>query len=188
MMGTLTPQLQTVKYLMYLLINKFFQICLFRAEPQDLPASTFLMVASLIMYGLIGLLVELNRTPFSLAIAMVAIDLIVLGGLSWIILWVRQLNQRFPQTLTALAGCGALLTLFAWPMLLVQGNATDNIGNSFIIILMWLWFFWQILVYSHIISRALSTSLFVSTGLILVYVYISYSVAQTLFFQPAAGT
>lgn len=170
---------------MYLLLQRFFQICLFQSSPRDLPASSFLTIATLIGYSITGLLVELARTPLSTSIAMVGVDLLILSGLSWVILWVRQLTHRYQQTLTALAGCGAILTLFAWPIIFLQDSTSAN--NSFVIILMWLWFFWQTLVFSHIISRALSTSLFIGTGLILIYVFVSYSVAQTLFFQPAAG-
>jgi len=167
---------------MYLLINQFFKICLFRSSPQDLPTSRFLATAALAVYSVLGLLIELSRTPLLKAVMMMTVELIVLAGMSWIILWARQLDHRYLQTLTALAGCGALLTLFAWPMLLLQETSGDE-PNIFILIIMWLWFFWLILVYSHIISRALSTSLFIGTGLTLIYIFISESVARTLFFQ-----
>jgi hypothetical protein len=168
---------------MFLLIHRFFLICLFRASPQDLPASSFLLLLSLAAYALIGFLMALNKSDAIQALAMVGVDLVLLAGLTWAILWVRLLGKRYPQTLTALAGCGAMLALFAWPLLLWQQYSDNSTLASFVAVLMWLWFFWQILVFSHIISQALSTSLYIGTGLALVYMFISYSVAQSLFFR-----
>ena len=168
---------------MPLLIHRFFLICLLRASPKDLPASYFLMILSLMAYGLIGLFMALNKASMPQAMAMVAVDIVLLAGLTWLILWIRLLANRYLQTLTALAGCGAMLALFAWPLLLWQQYSGSSTIEAFVTLLMWLWFFWQILVFSHIISRALSTPLFVATGLALVYMFISYSVAQSLFYR-----
>lgn len=168
---------------MPLLINRFFLICLFRASPKDLPASSFLMALTLLVYGLIGLFMAMNRSSVLQATAMVGVDIVLLAGLTWLVLWVRLLGSRYLQTLTALAGCGAMQALIAWPLLLWQQYSGNNAIETFVALLMWLWFFWQILVFSHIISQALSTSLFVATGLALVYMFISYSVAQSLFFR-----
>ena len=168
---------------MSLLIQRFFLICLFRASPKDLPTSSFLMIMSLMAYGLIGLFMAMNKSSVIQAMAMVGVDIVLLAGLTWLVLWVRLLGNRYMQTLTALAGCGAMLALFAWPLLLWQQYSGSNAIESIMALVMWIWFFWQILVFSHIISQALSTSLFVATGLALVYMFISYSVAQSLFFR-----
>jgi hypothetical protein len=168
---------------MPLLIHRFFLICLFRASPKDLPTSAFLMGLSLFAYGLVGFFMAMNKSTAGQAMAMVTVDIVLLAGLTWIVLWVRLLGKRYLQTLTALAGCGALLALLAWPLLLWQQYSGNSAIETFVALVMWIWFFWQILVFSHIISQALSTSLFIATGLALVYMFISYSVAQSLFFR-----
>jgi len=141
------------------------------------------MVMSLVAYGLIGLFMAMNRSSALQALAMVVVDIILLAGLTWLVLWVRLLANRYVQTMTALAGCGAILALLAWPLLLWQQYSGSSVIETFVALVMWLWFFWQIMVFSHIISRALSTSLFIAAGLALIYMFISYSVAQTLFFR-----
>jgi len=168
---------------MFLLINRFFLICLFRAWPKDLPTSAFLLLLSLTAYGLVGFFLALNKSSALQALAMIGVDILLLAGLTWLVLWVRVLGKRYLQTLTALAGCGAILALFAWPLLLWQQYSGNSVVETFVALLMWLWFFWQILVFSHIIRDAVSTSLFIAIGLALVYMFISYSVAQTLFFR-----
>lgn len=168
---------------MLLLVKRFFMICLFRASPGDLPSSVFLLVLSLVAYGLIGFLMAMNKSTALQALAMVSVDIVVLAGLTWLVLWVRLLANRYRQTLTALAGCGAILALLVWPLLLWQQYSGNSAIESLVALIMWLWFFWQIMVFSHIISQALSTPLFIATGLALVYMFISYSVAQSLFFR-----
>lgn len=114
---------------------------------------------------------------------MVSVDLALLIGLCWILLFIRKLPHRYTQTLTALAGCSAILALCAWPLLLWQQSSGSEGVVVLAALLMWLWFFWQIMVFSHIISQVLSTPLFVGTTLALVYMYFSYSIAQALFYQ-----
>ena len=168
---------------MRLLIKRFFAICLLRASPQELPSSLFLLSLSLLAYALVELLLALNKTPWLEALAMVAVDTILLATMSWLLLWIRTLTSRYVQTLTALAGCGALLTLCAWPLLLWQQDSASDTAVMLIALLMWLWFFWQIMVFSHIISQSVSSPFFIGSLLALLYIYISFSVAQTLFYQ-----
>ena len=170
---------------MYLLIKRFISICLFRATPQDLPTSTFLMLLLLLIYAFTGLLLAMNQATLLKAAAMVGVDIMLLAGLCWVLLWARALTHRYTQTLTALAGCSAILALCAWPLLLWQQYSGNDPSIMLISYLMWAWFFWQIMVFSHIISQALSSSLLTGMTLAVIYLFISYSVAQTLFYQEA---
>ena len=170
---------------MNLLIRRFFAICLFRAAPQDLPSSFFLLLLALLAYALVGLLLALNQATILKSLAMVSVDILLLAGLSWLLLWTRVLSQRYTQTLTALAGCSAILAFCAWPLLLWQQSSVNDSGNNLVALLMWAWFFWQIMVFSHIISQALESRLLVGMTLAIAYMYISFSVAQTLFYQDA---
>jgi|GEM_PF-325701 len=170
---------------MYLLIKRFFSICLLRASPQDLPSSSFLLLLALLLNGLVGILLAINQTTFFNAVAMSIVDVILLSGLCWLLLWARVLTLRYTQTLTALAGCSAMLALCAWPLLLWQQYGGNEAGIKLIALLMWLWFFWQIMVFSHIISQALSSPFFIGMLLTITYMFISYRVAQTLFYQES---
>jgi hypothetical protein len=170
---------------MYLLFKFFFRIILLRATPQELPSSTFLMSATLLAYALVELLLALNKTPPLEALAMVSVDVILLASLCWILLSLRGLAPRYVQTLTALSGCGAMLALCAWPLLLWQQASGSDTTIMLVALLMWAWFFWQIIVFSHIISQALSSPMIIGSALALLYMYISFSVAQMLFYQEA---
>jgi hypothetical protein len=139
----------------------------------------------LLAYALVGLLLAINQATLFKALAMVSVDVLLLASLSWLILWTRVLTHRYTQTLTALAGCSAILAFCAWPLLLWQQTSGNDTSTMLIALLMWAWFFWQIMVFSHIYSQALESPLSIGIALAIAYMYISYSVAQTLFYQEA---
>lgn len=174
---------------MHLLFKRFFSICLLRAAPQDLPASRFLLVLALLSYSLVKILLVINHATFISAVAMSVVDVILLSGFCWSLLWVRLLSLRYTQTLTALAGCSAIVALCAWPLLLWQQYYDDDTGIRFVslivALIISLWFLWKIIVFSHIISQALSSPLFIGVLLTIIYIYISFSVSQALFYQEA---
>lgn len=167
------------------LLNRFFALCLFQASPQDLPRSPFLLSMSLLVYALIGLIMALNQAHLLKALAMVGIEVGLMSGLCWLLLWIRQIPYRYTQTLTAMAGCSALLALLALPILLWQQSASSDDVIVLAALLMWLLLLWQIMMFSHIIRHALSTSFLAGTTLVLIYMYITNSFAQALFYQDA---
>lgn len=172
---------------MQLLFKRFFSICLLRAAPQDLPASTFLLVLALLAYGLVKILVAMNHATFFTAVGMSLVDVILLSVFCWSLLWVRVLSPRYTQTLTALAGCSAIMALCAWPLLLWQqyydNETTVKLISVIVALIISLWFLWKVIVFSHIISQALSAPLFIGMLLTIIYIYISFSVSQSLFYQ-----
>lgn len=168
---------------MPLLIQRFFSICQFQSGPQDLPPSKFLLLMSLLAYALMGLILALNKASLGEALAMVAVDVALLASLSWGLLWTKALSSRYTQTLTALAGCGALLAACAWPLLLWQQQSNNDANTLLVSFLLWLWFLWLIMVFSNIISQALSSKLLMGSLWTVLYIFISDSIAQILFFQ-----
>lgn len=168
------------------LLNRFIQICLLKSGPQDLPTSPFLLALSILAYGLAGLLLSLNQSDLKTAILMVLVDIILLGLLSYLLLTINTKTERYFQTLTALAGSSALLALTAWPLVLWQQQASNNSESSgmllLVSLLLWGWFFWNLFVFSHIIRQAISTRMPVGVGLAVLYMYISFTISQVLFY------
>src|SRR3989344_4139449 len=89
----------------------FLGICLLRANPQDLPTSNRLMLAALIAYGLADVIGVLDMLSLGSAALAAAVDTLLLIVATHLALRWRHAENRFPQTLSALAGCGALLSL-----------------------------------------------------------------------------
>jgi len=172
------------------LIRRFFDICLFRAAPQDLPGSTFLMSIMIVAYIFSGLLVISGVQPWPTAIKLVTIDTLLLAGLLYLLLWGMGLGNRFCQTYTAILGAGVILQLASWPILAWQGhNITQpEISNSLLIssLLLWTWLLWNVLVIGHILKHALSSKLPYGIFLAMFYLFLSFNISRIL--VPGSGS
>ncbi len=160
---------------MYRLLKTFVDICLLERGPQDLPASPFLLGATLSAYGTILVVlasVTLGKS-FPVALAHAALDILVLLVLLQLLLRLRDLRQRFVQTAIALSGTSALMTLVAAPvqhwLLRAQKNHVDgSIPFLFLLLLI----AWSLVVDGHILRNALSVPLRVGILLALAYFFL----------------
>jgi len=162
-----------------MLLKIFTDICLLRANPQDLPTSRFLMFAALIAYGLADVIGILDTLPMETAMLAAAVDTLLLIAVTQLALRFRNAANRLPQTLSALAGCGALLSMMAWASAsLTQAWLPPG----------WVWgpfLLWYIFVYGHVLRHALSLTLPVAVAVSLLYIILSMGVTG-LFVNPAS--
>lgn len=167
---------------MLVLLNLFFNICRLRANPQDIPSSTFLMVLALLSYGLFSLLISIIEIPIGNAILSSSVDTLLLMGLAIVSLWIRNLPERKTQTITALAGTGTLLQLVAWPILFWLSQDNDTLSEfSLLRWILLILVFWNVVVIAHILRHALSVTYTIGAGIALLYVYLSIRIADILF-------
>ena len=164
---------------MYLILKKFLDICLFRAAPQDLPYSTFLLLLSLGGYFIVGIILSLFEWTLLKSIAIVLMDLVLLAGLSYLILWIRLSTDRYVQTLTALAGSGIILELAGLPVYALK-YVVDS-GAIVVAAIFWIWVFWNLAVFGHVMRYALSTTMWTGAMMSLLYFFISFSMFNTFF-------
>ncbi len=140
------------------LFGHFFRICRLQSGPQDLPAAPLLRNVSLLLYLLLSLVTSGLNMPMNQALVAATIDLALLIALTTVILMLRGLGTRITQTLTALAGCSVILSLFSIPMLIWLHAARDSNGDAGIPSLMMLALvIWNLLIIAHIFRHALST-------------------------------
>lgn len=168
------------------LFMMFFDICRLRMAPQDLPTSRQLLIYSLAVYAVLALMLSwIQMTPGKALIAAV-FDTLLMGLLSYVLLWARLMPQRWPQTCTALAGSGVILQVIALPITLWQKQFGPDdslvlIPSLLILVLL----FWNLVVVGHILRHALSTNLGMGAVLATVYMYVSLGVMKVLFFSAA---
>jgi hypothetical protein len=149
-------------------------ICLLRANPQDLPMSNRLMLAALIAYGLADVIGVLDMLSLGSAALAAAVDTLLLIAATHLALRWRNAENRFPQTLSALAGCGALLSLLAWA---AAGLTREWLPPP------WVWvpfLLWYILVFGHVLRNALSLALPASVAMSLLYIILTMGVTGLL--------
>lgn len=162
-------------------LKLLISICLLRASPQDLPTSRAGMLAALLAYAAAGVLGVLDVLTLENAFLAAAVDTLLLAAVTHLVLQWRRLENRLTQTLTALAGCGALLSLLAWG---AAGLAREAFQPE------WVWaafLVWYTLVFGHILRHALSITLAVGVAASLFYLIFSIGVTG-LFMNPVAAT
>jgi hypothetical protein len=164
------------------LIRAWFEICLLRRAPQDLPASSYLLGVSLCCYGLVSVLVSSQSYTLSMALLLTLVDLGLLVMFAWSLLYLQNKIARLNQTLSALAGTGSLMGLIALPLLLTL--APDAGADTVPASLQSLWLLlllWNLVIMAHIIRHALSSSFAIGFGISLLYALLNMQVIVTLF-------
>lgn len=156
------------------LILRLIDICLFRAGPEDLPASNNLLKLSLMAYLAIGIAINLLDTDWMLSLAVSITDVLTLIAFTWILLKAYQHLPRIQQTLTALTGCSVLLGIVVMPLLhsFYQYDEASNAASVLLLLLMVI-MLWSLMVTAHILRRALECSVPISIGWTIFYVILS---------------
>jgi hypothetical protein len=137
-----------------LFIKTLFDIALLRKGPQHIPRSGILLLLAALLWivAVLAALVLIDRFDerdvvlefFSVLIAVVCYSAIVIGA--------RQ-GPRLTQTITAILGCGALLTVT-----LVAGYALLQpfIGAALMTLVAFLILLWSLSIKGHIIASAIN--------------------------------
>ena len=137
------------------LLSRLLAILLLRMGPQDLPPGRSPLLTSLSLYIVVAAIsLNTGRTlenPTLVLLLAAGLPLL----LTWIVLKLRQRLARWEQTLSALYGTSALLSLASLPLNLQAGPepAAPLVLFSLLV------FLWSFIVDAHIWRHALDTSL-----------------------------
>lgn len=161
------------------LIKLFFDICLYRKGPQDLPVSSLLLGLSLLAYLIVGMVLLGLETTWTDAAIQALVEAGMLLGFVFITLQIAGLTSRFLQTSTAMVGTDVVISSFAVPLLTWMISSPESKGVIYLFLLMLM--LWHVAVVAHILRHALSRSLAIGFGLAIVYIVASYRVMVALF-------
>jgi hypothetical protein len=165
------------------IVRLFYDICLFKKSPQDVPFSPFLTRLTLIAYAVISFLTLFMSSHWFNALLEMVADIVMLMLFVRIVLaWVHK-SERYHQTFCALLGSDCLITLAAIPataVMLVPSGDLVVMGFFIVVGLM----LWHLAIIAHILSHALSESFGFSLGLSLLYMMSIYWF-MGLLFSPA---
>lgn len=139
--------------------RSWFEQVLLRRAPQDDRFSYPALATALLAYLGVDLLQAAGSSLWSIELAMTLMDTLVMVVFTWAVLQVAGRAARLVQTLTALAGTGALLGLVGLPMMLQADSGHQAAGGpSASLVIGWLTLLaWTIAVQAHIFRHALST-------------------------------
>ncbi len=160
------------------LIARLVGIVLLRLGPQDLPAGRPTLVACMTLYVIITSISlgtgQRAENPVAILLLAAALPLVM----CWIVLRLRGKLVRWPQTVSALFGTSALLSILSVPVRLAAGAEPSAVIALFLLAT----FFWSFAVDGHIWRHALEVSF--STGLALAVILFA---ASLFIIQSLAG-
>ena len=166
------------------LFRAFLRIAVLRLGPEDLPDSRFLLGLATLGYLATGAVsVSLYADDAAEALQQLAVDLGLTVAFFCGILVLYGKRPRLLQTMTALLGTGALLSLAAlpftvWLRLLEltgrSGVAIPAVGIYFVVL-------WSISVTGHIVHRALDIPFVGGVIIGVVYFVLNLAVFASLF-------
>lgn len=166
----------------WVVVWAFIQLALGRRRPQDIPASHALFVVTFIVYLAVTVLLTAVAEDWPVAVKAALVDAVVLPAFVVIVLRLRNVSVRWLQTLTALAGVGALFTAAAIPpFMIISGMQASPISALASLAALAL-FAWNVLVAGHILRHALSISF--PAGLLMAVVYVAVSTAAVGILVP----
>jgi hypothetical protein len=172
------------------LFKLFLDICLLRTGPQRVPASTFVLVSTLIVYVSSRLLLMLPLVSGLSAMAQTLLDVALMLILLYLALYWRGMAGRFVQSAAALAGGGTLLAVLGMPLIhwLQDAGALDAAPGTvlpvwtIVPLLLWLVLLgWSVVVIAHILRHSLSVPFWIGALAALGYVVLSQELLGVLF-------
>lgn len=155
---------------------------LLRRPPQDDGVSYPALLAALSAYLLMDILLALTDWTALVAVSMSILDVMVMVAYTGAVLALARKYQRLVQTLTALAGTGALLGVIGLPLFVLAATTPQGDQPSVTFVLGWLMLLsWNIAVQAHIFRHALSTRFSVGLLVAILHTLVMMTLLETLF-------
>ena len=119
------------------------------------------------------------------ALARSLVSTLLVLGLCWIALSVRQLGNRYVQTASALVACSIVFSLLVLPLAMLAGPMpNDGLLTPLQTLLVWVMFaifVWSVLVDAHIIRRALDAPFGLGVALAIAWTIADWALGHALF-------
>lgn len=140
---------------MQALIFRFFDICILRAGPQDLPSSLFLLRLVVVLSTVVGVFLNLPTEGFSQSLVIALFNVVFLTAFLYVGLKLRNQLPRFRQSLIAMMGTNIIIGLVMMPfMFTLVGAKLDGESSPVALQMFLLLLVWDISVFAHIIRHS----------------------------------
>jgi hypothetical protein len=165
------------------LARLYAQIALLRKKPQDVPASTLLLISTALAYFIVNLVIGSLLPPISGPWAlMVAVDVAVTVAWYGALLRVVGKPERFIQTTTAIFGYQTVLA----PLSIASGwlirRFSEDAAWQFPLTLIFLIVLaWTVAVNSHVVKAALEWSTASCVALVILQIMVMQLILYSLF-------
>ena len=142
-----------------ILLKFFFAMCLLKKNPQDLPASAFLLQLLIACNLAINFVINVATTSVPVALGLSFLAVLLVWSFMSLLLWTLNFSARRNQTLIAIFGTDLVIAVPAIALRYwLHWLETNNMQSDLAIILWILVFIWNLLVTAHILRHALDKS------------------------------
>jgi hypothetical protein len=164
------------------LLRIFVDLCLIKTGPKEVPDSEVLLKLVFLIYFLAGTLLLSSSMEFSEAVIQSFIETLLVGLFIYILAIFFAVKNRFNQSITAIYGSGALITIFSVPFVFMIENLTKQGGSTGVVgMIVFLIVCWSFIVMANIIREMIQKSFSISLLLTFCYLYLSYQVIQMVY-------
>lgn len=112
------------------LLKAIWMIAILKRTPQTIPASQVLLVFLVVVHFIIGVMLASTSVAIDAAATTALVGTTVMLAFVYLILRMRGMQQRFVQSISALAGCEALIGLVALPMTYLFHAGGGGVGSD----------------------------------------------------------
>lgn len=143
------------------ILKLYWQICRFRAGPEDIPPAITLTMLTLLLYAALNFVVRVVFGELSVTYSVASL-LVITGfwsGVVYSVLLFKRLTARFQQTFTAMLGTDVLLSMISLPLVLIASRFSPDSSLVALASAFWLLIFiWDVLIKGFIFHRAFNVS------------------------------
>jgi len=135
----------------------FFNLCLLRRGPEIVPTQPWFIASIVLLYAMLGvyLSTRVGAAPTLLAtLTKLVVSMAATASMTWFVLYLRQLDARFPATITALFGCDLVLVGLLAVLMQFTG-AIDSLATFSITAVIWLW---SVIVAGFVLHRSMNVT------------------------------
>jgi len=168
------------------LIELFWEICLLRKAPQDIPYSRelfFLLLLAGFLVNNVYLTLSLPEPDIGSVLLVVCIHTVFFLGSLSVLMLVMGYRVRIIQTLSSLLGTDVIISLLAMPVLLAISYVPQLAGYFGLILLLLI--IWSLVIMAHILRHALSVNFLLAGLFVIGYFMLSIKLVDSLL--PATG-
>lgn len=140
----------------------FWQMCLLRRGPEQLPSSNFatgLIFGCYFCISLTAIAVIRPQEPLSALVGILIISVIYQAGITFILLTFKGVPDRFRPTWSALLGTNTLMVLILLPFNMIILNSENSTLNSFADSATWVCLGWWFAIAGHIYHKSVEISI-----------------------------
>ena len=158
----------------------FYRVATFKIPPQELPATEKVLVTAITLSLLVGLLRYFIVGAEYYSIFRVVIELLVPAVLIYLLLLIFKLQNRFAQTLSAVAGSGAIIYAFALPVFPSFHASADESQYGWSVYIIILLDLWSVAVLAFILKHAVNIGFAAGISLAIALVLLTLMLVESI--------